>query len=507
MTTPRVAILGMFLESNKFSETIDGNGFRRQLYLAGDAISLDARSINPRIMKEYVGFYSGMDQRGIWEPVPILVAGYGAGGAVDHGFFMETLAEIEALLAKAGKLDAVYIGNHGAMITTEEQDADGVFYQNIRRMVGDDVPIVVTLDPHGNVSDRMTDSVDIAISYITDPHIDHADRGAEVAGLLHELWDGMTPHMVTVRLPIVPPNVATFTGSGAFGEMVDMGQSRLRPEICNVSILGGFAFSDTWKNGLTIMVTGRNEVGHAHALAKELANYAWANRERFICEAEPIDTAVARIVATGRDPSLPPSIYSDLGDNCGAGGPSCTTWMLEAVHKAGAEGTLIMNFYDPILAAEAHEKGVGATFTATFHGDDWGDAGQKNHIAEAKVLALHEGTVIGRHGIVIGKTLNPGPMALLDLGGVQVVLVSHRVVGNDPIYAESLGVDLSKVRSIVVKVRSSFPVGFDEFVTAENIHFVDTPGRTSPMLKRMPFENLPRPVYPLDSGFTWENPL
>ena len=507
MTTPRVAILGMFLESNRFSQTMGEKQFKQQVYLTGEDITQDARSPNPTLMKEYVGFYAGMDQRGDWEPVPILVAGCGVGGPADHAFFLETLKEIEDKLAKVGKLDGVYIGNHGAMITTQEQDADGVFYQEIRRMVGADVPIVTTLDPHANVSETMINSVDIAVSYITDPHIDHADRGVEVAGLLYELWDGMKPHVFSVRLPIVPPNVATFTDSGAFGEMVDMGQLRLRPEICNVSILGGFAFSDTWKNGLTIIVTGRNEGMHAHALTKELADYGWANRERFICEAEPMVDAVERIVATGLDASLPPSIYSDLGDNCGAGGPSCTTWMLEAVHKAGAEGALIYNFYDPILAAEADDKGVGATFTATFHGDDWGNEGQKNHSAKATVLALYDDTVIGRHGIVKDKTIYPGPMALLDLGGVQVLLVSRRVVGNDPIYAEVLGIDLSKVRSIVVKVRSSFPVGFDEFIASENIHFVDTPGRTSPMLKRMPFENLPRPVYPLDSGFDWENPL
>lgn len=507
MNKPRVAVLGMFLESNRFSRTMGEENFKQQVHFAGDDITQDARSTHPRIMKEYVGFYAGMDKRGDWEPVPILVAGAGAGGAADHSFFEKVLKEIETRLAEAGNLDGVYIGNHGAMITTKEQDADGVFYAEIRRMVGDNVPIVITLDPHGNVSEQMISSVDIAVSYITDPHVDHADRGAEVAGLLHELWDGMKPHVFSVRLPIVPPNVATFTGSGAFGEMVNMGQSRLCPEICNVSILGGFAFSDTWKNGLTIIVTGRNEGEHARALAKELADYGWANRDRFICEAEPIDDAVARIVATGSDPSLPPSIYSDLGDNCGAGGPSCTTWMLEAVHKSGAQGALIYNFCDPDLAAEAHEKGIGASFTATFHGDDWGDEGQKNHVADAKVLALYDDAVVGRHGIVKGKTIYPGPMARLDLGGVEVVVISRRVVGNDPIYAEVLGIDLSKVRSVVVKVRSSFPVGFDEFITAENIHFVDTPGRTSPMLKRMPFENLPRPVYPLDSGFTWDNPL
>ncbi len=507
MTMRRVAVLGMFLESNRFSQTMGEEQFRQQVYFSGDEISEDARSEYPRLMKEYVGFYSQMDSLGGWEPVPVLVTGCGAGGAADHEFFLATLAEIERRLAEAGPLDGVYIGNHGAMITTKEQDADGLFYSEIRRMVGPDVPIVVTLDPHGNVSERMIETVDIAVSYITDPHVDHADRGAEVARLLHELWAGMKPHVVSVRLPIVPPNVATFTGSGAFGEMVDMGQARLRPEIANVSILGGFAFSDTWKNGLTIIVTGRNGDAHARQLARDLADYGWANRKRFICEAEDIKDAVARIVETGRDASLPPSIYSDLGDNCGAGGPACTTWMLEAVHKAGAEGVLFMNFCDPQLASKAHELGVSARFEAIFCGDDWGEEGQKDYIANGEVLALYDDTVVGRHGIVKGKTIYPGPMALVQIGGVQVVVISRRVVGNDPIFAEVLGVDLSRVRSIVVKVRSSFPVGFDEFISSENIHFVDTPGRTSPMLSRMPLKNIPRPVYPLDSGFSWTNPL
>ena len=58
-----------------------------------------------------------------------------------------------------------------------------------------------------------------------------------------------------------------------------------------------------------------------------------------------------------------------------------------------------------------------------------------------------------------------------------------------------------------MNVRSSFPVAYDEFVEPENMLFVDTPGRTSPILDRMPFERLPRPVYPLDTDFAWTNPL
>jgi microcystin degradation protein MlrC len=142
-----------------------------------------------------------------------------------------------------------------------------------------------------------------------------------------------------------------------------------------------------------------------------------------------------------------------------------------------------------------------------FTGDDWGRDGHTTYSAEVTVLGLHDGPVVGRRGIVAGKTLTPGQMALLDLGGVQVVVTSHTAVGNDPIFSEALGVDLSTIRTIVVKVRSSFPVAYDEFVAPEDMLFVDTPGRTSPMLHRMPFERLPRPVHPLDDDVEWANPL
>jgi len=506
MSNRRVAVVGMFLESNAFARAVPERGFREFLYLEGDAVSDDARSKHPRVMAEVTGFHNAMDRLGAWEPVPVLVTMSG-GGPVEHEFFERTVATVRRRLRDAGQLDAVYLCNHGAMVTTEEEDGDGLFFAAVREAVGDDVPLVATLDPHGNVSDLMLDSIDVLVAYRTDPHVDQSERGAEAAELLHELWGGMRPHVVSVRLPIVPPNVTLFTDEGPFAEMIAMGQQRMTEEIANVSILGGFAFSDTSKNGLIVIVTGRDHDEAAHELAKELADVGWANRDRFVCEPTSMNEAVERAVAGGEDPTLPAIVLSDLGDNTGAGGPTNTLWMLEALYEAGTDGALIVNFRDRRLVEAAQAAGVGASLTARFHGDDWGRDGDDAFIADATVLALHDGHLIGRRGIVAGKSLYCGPMALLDLGSVQVVVTSRAAVGNDPIYCEALGVDLATVRTIVVKVRSSFPVAFDEFVDHENMLFVDTPGRTSPVLSRMPFTRLPRPVYPLDQGFEWTNPL
>jgi len=506
MSNRRVAIVGMFLESNAFARTIDEHRFRG-LYLEGHEITEDARSDHPRQQLEVVGFYSGMDRRGAWEPVPIVVTMGGAGGAADHGFFVDTLDKVRTELAAAGPLDAVYLCNLGAMGTPEEEDGDGVFFAAVREAVGPDVKLVATLDPHGNVSDLMLDAVDVVIAYRTDPHVDQVERGEEAAEVLHELWGGMEPYVVSVRLPIVPPNVSLFTDHGPFAEMVALGRERGHEDIVNVSILGGFGFSDTTKNGLAVIVTGRNEEHTARDLARDLADFGWANRDRFICDGISMEDAVGRALDAGRDQALPAMVLSDLGDNCGAGGPANTLWMLEALHQAEVSGALIVNFRDRHVVQAAQTAGVGNTFAASFSGDDWGRDGSSTYEADATVLALHDGELIGRRGIVAGKALRAGPMALLDLGGVQVIATSYTAVGNDPIFSEALGVDLATVRTIVVKVRSSFPVAYDEYVAPENMLFVDTPGRTSPMLHRLPFERLPRPVYPLDEGFDWVNPL
>ena len=52
-----------------------------------------------------------------------------------------------------------------------------------------------------------------------------------------------------IRLPVTPPTVTLFTGEGPYGDLINFGQSLIDDDILNVSILGGFAYSDTPKNG------------------------------------------------------------------------------------------------------------------------------------------------------------------------------------------------------------------------------------------------------------------
>ena len=502
---PRVALLGFSIECNRFAPVATKAHFLARTYLEGEAIIEDARSATPCMLPETPGFIAAMDASGAWTPIGIALAMTEPNGPVEHTFFVELLETIEHRLRAALPVDAVYICSHGAGLTTEEDDPDGALFQRVREIVGPDVPIAATLDLHANVSERMVGSVDAFIGYRTNPHLDMRERGAEAAAAICEMLDGVKPQRAFIRLPIVPPTVTLLTAAGPYAEMIDLGQRRINPDIMNVSAMGGFAFADAPECGLSVVVTARHDKHAAEALAREIAELGWANRARFYPRLTSLDEAVAKAVAVGRDRSLPALVFADVADNPGGGGRGNTVFVLRAFCEAGVEDALLGVFYDPPLAAESHRQGDGSRFEAQFNLAETTDFSER-YTAPATVVALTGGACVGRRGIYAGLRLELGPCAALRVGGIMVVVISHRVQCADPVFFEMMGLDIGRARSVVVKSRGHFRGGFDEFFSPEQIVEVDLPGLTSPMLNRFTWTRLPRPVIPLDEVVDWQPP-
>jgi microcystin degradation protein MlrC len=495
-------VLGFSIECNKFAPVATEAHFLARTYLEGDAIVEEARSPNPTMLPETPGFVAGMDGSGPWTPVGIALAMTEPNGPVEHAFFVELLDTIERRLRAALPVDAVYICSHGAGLTTEEDDPDGALFALVRRIVGPDVPVAATLDLHANVSERMVNSVDAFIGYRTNPHLDMRERGAEAAAAIREMLGGIKPQRALVKLPIVPPTVTLLTAAGPYAEMIELGQRRMTPAIMNVSAMGGFAFADAPDCGLSVVVTARRDKAAAETLAREIAELGWANRERFRPRLTSLDDAVAKALAVGTDASLPALAFADVADNPGGGGRGNTTFLLRAFHEAGVSDALLGVFYDPDLAAEAHQRGIGAQFEARFNRSETTRFSEP-HTAPATVGVLTDGNCVGRRGIYAGLRLELGPCAALRVGRLTVVVISHRVQCADPIFFEMMGLDIGRARSVVVKSRGHFRGGFDEFFGLGQIVEVDLPGLTSPMLNRFSWTRLPRPVIPLDDNVQW----
>jgi microcystin degradation protein MlrC len=502
MKQPRIAIVGMFLESNRYAAVVSKEKFHKTY---GDNIIEDARSPSPKLLKEGQGFFEQMDAAGAWQPVPISMIIGGAGGPADDTFIREEIDKVRLALTSQLPLDGVYILNHGAMTTTEQGDPDGLLYETVKDAVDASIPIVTTIDLHANISQRMVDNANVIVAYRTDPHIDQFECGKEAADILLEILAGMQPVVRNIRVPIVPPNVSLLTDNGPYGDLIDYGQSKIDQEILNVSIVAGFAYGDTADNGLHIIVTSRNNAEAAQALCLQLAEMAWAMKERFLWDLVPIEQAVASAVASGIDHSTQPILLADLGDNIGAGGPGNTLWLIESLHQAGAQGVFIGSFFDPTLVALASDIGIGANFTAVFHGDTW-ERSDATFVAEnAVVKYLHPGKFNITSGPLKGMLVNAGPMCLLDLGGIVVLVTSRRpIVWPDPALIESMGIGISSIRTLVLKCRSNYRAVFNAYFDTDRMIEVDTPGRTSPVLSRHDWTRIPRPSYPIDLEFDWQ---
>lgn len=506
MSSPRIAILGFAIESNRFAPVSTRTDFVDRAYLAGDDLMADARQEAPRMTPEIPAFVRRMDAAGAWTPVPILFANAESGGPVEHAFFADTLAEFERRLQAALPLDGVYICEHGAAITTEEYDPDGVVFAAVRRIVGKAVPVVATVDLHANISDCMVDNVDTLISYRRNPHTDMAARGAEAANVLRELLAGMRVAIAHVRMPVCSPptQLLTAPGTGPYADMIQTAEALLDadPRFVNISAVGGFAYGDTPKNGLTVLVTTRADAELARQTALDLVTPAWQGRAAFTPVLTQIDQAVALSVAAGENADLPAVLLADVADNPGGGARGNTPFLLQALLRGGARGVIAGVITDPELAADAHAAGVGLSLLARFNRAEttkYSDAFE----APATVLKLHDGKGVGRRGQLAGCSFDLGPAALLQIDGIKVVVITHRHQCHEPMFFEMFGLDIAAARTVVVKSRGHFRAAFDEFFPPERIYSVDAPGLTSPVLSRFDFQRLPRPVVPMDDLNDW----
>ncbi|NMJ43087.1 M81 family metallopeptidase [Roseomonas sp. JC162] len=502
MAAPRIALGAFMLESNGHAPPATRAEFEAGCWLEGAALAADLARPAPRAPTPLTGFIRAMDAGRDWTPVPLLAAAAGASGPVEQDVFDDLLLRFEGALRASLPVDGVFLALHGAATATVEVDPDGVLLARVRAIVGPDVPIIATLDLHANVSRTMVDRADLLVAYLTNPHVDMLERGAEAAAAMRAMLGGLRPRKGFLKLPMIPPATSQNTDGGPYADAIAHGRGFLDHEVMNVSISAGFSLGDTPKNGLSVVVTTRTDAARAQTVAEEIARFIWSSRGRWVANLLPLEEATRRARATGADPRAAPLLFADVADNPGGGGRGNTTWILEAFHAAGVQGAVLGVFNDPELAAEAHLLGAGAAFPARFNRAETHPLSHA-FAAPAVVEALHDGHITGRRGIYAGRALDLGPMALLRLDGLRVAVATNRRQLCEPAMLEALGVDIARVRTLVVKSRGHFRAGFDEVFTADRILEVDVPGLTTVMLNRVPWRRAPRPIWPLDPAMEW----
>ncbi len=404
---------------------------------------------------------------------------------------------------QSGPLDGIILDLHGAMISELDYDAESYLLRAVRKVVGPELPIIVELDLHGNITQEMVSLATVCVAYDEYPHVDMYERGYEAGLIMAKIVrGGAKPTAAIVNIPLLAGIQREFTFAEPMLSVKHLAHDIENERgILNVSYLPGFCFSDIPQTNFSVIVTTDNNQAQAQAAATRLANYIWNHREDFVVRPTAIDAAIEHAMNAPHGPI----VLADIGDNPGAGAPADGTVMLEALLKHGANRTVIAPINDPEAVNLANKAGVGNTLTLDLGGKTDTLHGLPLRVT-ATVVRLTNGEFVHTGPMGTGVLSKMGPSAVLEIqgennGSVTVLVTTYRHQPLDLAMLQSQGLEPTDYQIVVVKSSVHYRAAFTPI--AREIIEADTPGISNPAFDRLEFKNLKRPIYPLDREMEW----
>jgi microcystin degradation protein MlrC len=486
----RVLVAEFMHETNTFSVQETGEGaFRNSSYY-----------LDNDIPGAFVGTRTSMGaafevaERFNWNLVHPIATSANPSGRVTDAFFD---AVSERILKACEGLDGIMLHLHGSMSTQSHDDGEGELLARIRSRVGSETPIVAVLDLHATLTQKMADNANSLISYRTYPHIDQYERTWQAAELLERAMSKqVTPQVAVARRPILYALDGGRTTSPPMMELLRRGdQIEAAGRALVVSVQAGFSSADVQDIGPSIAVTG-NDRAAAQAIAEELMDYAWEQRTFSSIHFTPLDEAIAQAKA-GEAGATKPLIIADYSDNPGSGAYGDATNLLKAVLEADLQNVGFHAICDPEAVLEAQAAGVGNRVALWLGGKTDPTMGGGPLEITAHVAAITDGSFIAYGPMGGGARRNHGLSALLRVGGVEIIVISHNGQATDLGQFTSLGVDPTRKSTLIVKSMQHFRAAFEPI--AREVLEVDTGALSTRNFKERPYKNIRRPIWPLDA--------
>ncbi len=272
------------------------------------------------------------------------------------------------MLSQAIPVGAVYLDLHGAMVSEDFEDSEGELLRRIRAVIGDKVPLVISLDYHANVTPLMVKLTDGIIAYRTYPHVDRSETGSRAASVLTTILQRGQPTGRALRkVPFLVSLNSQCTMLDPSKGIIEKAASIEGDDMLNVTYAAGFPPADLFFCGPSVVIHAYDQ-DLADRAAEELLRTITLQEADFAQRMFSPDDAV-RTAMKIAETACRPVILADTQDNPGCGGTGDTTGLLEALVRHGARDTVVGIFCDPVAAAEAHRAGEGATISIELAGD------------------------------------------------------------------------------------------------------------------------------------------
>lgn len=474
MTKPRIAVGGMQHETNTFAPLrTEFEHFTTPSAWPGLVQGNDIFLIMPGRNIPISGFIEAATD---WDLIPLLWTFAEPAGYVTDDAFSRITKLLTQSLENANQLDGVYLDLHGAMVSESFEDGEAELLRLVREVVGQDLPVVVSLDLHGNLSPEFFERASAVTIYRTYPHLDMAMTGKRAQKLMSGLLDKKTHYYKAWRqldfiIPITSQSTMLEPAKTLYSRLDDL----TIDGVASIDIALGFPPADITHTGASVFAFGLDEQAVEHAANTMFSELKQAEGD-FNNPLTPAVDAVKKAKAISRT-ATKPVIIADPQDNPGAGGMGDTTGILHALLDEGVQGAALSLLWDEHAAAQAHTAGVGGKILVSL-GCKFPQYSDPPVDIHATVESISNGVFEFTGPMFQGSEANFGPCACLlldhDVAEVRVIVGTVRSQNADQSMFRALGVEPKEQQILVVKSAVHFLN--DYAAIAEEVIFAEATG-------------------------------
>lgn len=398
----------------------------------------------------------------------------------------------------APPVDAVYFSIHGAMAAQNELDPEGYLLAEMRTILGEEIPIVASMDLHGIVTDQILTHANAIVAYHTYPHVDFYETGQRAARLLMRILnDGIRPVTALVPIPALVRGNELITETGLFGRQIRTAQAiETSAGGLSAGMFIGNPFTDVPNLRSNSFVITDGDPARAETEAIRMAQEFWAVREQLQQPLISVGEAVAIATKTVEHDGGT-VIFSDAADATSSGASGDSNAILHALLDKGYSGSALIPVVDPDAAEAAMKAGIGQIIRTTL-GGRMDPERFDPVIVDARVRLISDGQFMSESH---GTTWYAGKTAVLQVGTITVIATSRPVSLYDRSLFYAHGQDPRHFDLVVVKSPHCQHHFFEAW--AEHLLNVDAPGSTSANLPSLGHTICARPVFPLDEDVTF----
>lgn len=432
------------------------------------------------------------------ETIPIVRGFAVAGGRLDRETFDYFQDRIRDGLKDAGKIDGLMLQLHGACAAEEVDDVEGEQAELCRQILGPDVPIILALDHHANITTKTMANVDAIVGHRTQPHDLHdtGKLGGEM--ILKVLSTDAKPVMAWRKIPLVSHQEQFLTSKGPMRNWFDKARAlESDPRVLQVSNYPMQPWLDVDEGGWATVVVTDGNPDLADTLAEEMAEHVWALRDAFQDrEAVSVDEAVRMADAEPNGVV----VLSDTGDTVFGGSSGDSNVILESMLRLGIKSRALIPMISKSAVAELEQAGEGSEVTVKLGGCTASDFFTPLEVT-GKVRKIVDGSQVVVKFYSHQDRINMGRVVIFDVGSITLMISELRgVAGNLPDVYRAFGIEPTDYKIAILKTASNFQ--FFAPITSRLIR-ADTKGPGQSDVFTLPWTRLPRPVYPLDKVEDW----